>query len=813
MKKIFRLMLAAAVMASVVSCAKEQVSDVQVGQEVEVTFAADLGGALGSRAIADGTTVDEVAWAIYEDGATKPLDSLQGTLVLVDKKATLNVRLVTGKTYDVAFFAYKANAAAEDGVVDPKHYTVAWDEQTVTMDTTNTAANDEERDCFWYVEHDLYIDGPINKTFTLTRPLAQLNLGVAAEDVKNAAKAGYSVSASEIVVDTYATFNLFDGKVSDPIQKAVKFVKNASPVAATAPEVLKVKDDATDYNYLATTYILVNEKITSEVSVTLWDQDDKEFNTLKYSYVPFQRNYRTNILGNLLTNPAVFTIVVDERFNEPDNIIKHWDGTATAVAPDANGNYVIKNAAELAYIAQIVNGGDNLEGKTVTLADNIDMNGNTWVPIGKSSAPFAGTFEGAGYSVSNFVVKAEECAGLFGRVFKKGAAASINNVKVHNATIEGSHWAGGVVAHIYGNVTNCEADGVTIVLTPNAVGSGYDNGDKAGGIAGYVGENGYQITGNKVNNVSITAYRDLGGVVGMLNGTSVASNNEGANVTLVCDQITNNYGAETPNAGAVVGRKGGNVVMENNNVQATIEYKGAAVAPAYDEATKTYSVSNDAELIWISRNAASLPKKAVIALTADIDLAGENWESIKACNPEWPVTFDGQNHTISNINAPLFNSSTASIKNVVVDGANIEANSNFVGVVAGNLYGNLENVTVKNATLVADDTKTIIRWGGIVGIHNSGNATNCVAENVNISGVYHNAGGICGTVNETSNRVYTNCKAVNCNVSIRCTSGSGVSMVAALVGNANGVSLKLVGCSQENCTPAVLCGTGNYTIE
>ena len=310
-------------MASVVSCAKEQVSDVQVGQEVEVTFAADLGGALGSRAIADGTTVDEVAWAIYEDGAIKPLDSLQGTLVLVDKKATLNVRLVTGKTYDVAFFAYKAKAAAEDGVVDPKHYTVAWDGQTVTMDTANTVANDEERDCFWYVEHDLYIDGPINKTFTLTRPLAQLNLGVAAEDVANAAKAGYSVSASEIVVDTYATFNLFDGKVSDPIQKAVEFAKSDSPVAATTPEILKVKDDATNYNYLATTYILVNEKITSEVSVTLWDQDDNEFNTLNYSYVPLQRNYRTNILGNLLTNPAVFTIIVDERFNEPDDIVFH----------------------------------------------------------------------------------------------------------------------------------------------------------------------------------------------------------------------------------------------------------------------------------------------------------------------------------------------------------------------------------------------------------------------------------------------------------------------------------------------------------
>ena len=111
MKRFFHFMMAVAVIFSAASCAKENVSVAPEGQEVEVSFVADLGGALGSRAIADGTTVDEVAWAVYEDGANAPLENLQGTLKIEGKQATLNVRLATGKTYDIAFFAYKAQEA------------------------------------------------------------------------------------------------------------------------------------------------------------------------------------------------------------------------------------------------------------------------------------------------------------------------------------------------------------------------------------------------------------------------------------------------------------------------------------------------------------------------------------------------------------------------------------------------------------------------------------------------------------------------------------------------------------------------------
>ena len=311
MKKIFRLMLTVAAIASVVSCAKE--AAIPAGEEVEVSFVANLAGAPGSRAIADGTTVDEVAYAIYESGSTTPT-SLKGTLVLENKKATLNTRLVAGKIYDIAFFAYKK----DDTNGKPLHYTIDWSEQTVTMNiTAKTKANDETLDCFWHVATDIDVKQQDEYDFTLTRPLAQLNLGVTPGDIEAARKAGFSVTDTQITVNTYTQFNMFTGELTEKNPINVTFDRADSPI--DSDNVLEIKDDTTKYKYLATTYLLVNAKETSTVKVTLWANDGNELNTLEYSFVPFQRNYRTNILGELLTNPATFSIVVEEGFENDFN--------------------------------------------------------------------------------------------------------------------------------------------------------------------------------------------------------------------------------------------------------------------------------------------------------------------------------------------------------------------------------------------------------------------------------------------------------------------------------------------------------------
>ena len=559
--------MTAATMLFASSCSKEQISsNAPVGEQVTVTLTADL-GAIESRAISDGLSVNEVAWAIYLHGADKPLPELYGVLPISNKQGTLEVRLVTGKSYDIALFAYYKDGATTEqalGAAAPKFYNVDWDNKTIALNYPSPLANDtDKRDCFWYVKQNLAVDGPVNETFILTRPLAQLNFGVTKEDTTAAAEAGLVVSQSKIVASTYESFNMFTGECLGQL-KEYTFAQNAVP-----QQELEVEN--IDYTYVGTAYLLVDEKETQEVTLTIYNNDanNTKINTLNYSYVPFQRNYRTNILGALLTNPIEFNIVVDERFNEPDFIVKHWDGTTKAVA-EVNGTYTVTEPAELAWVAQQVNSGDNtFEGKSVVLqGEVIDLNGlnnQLWTPIGVSGKPFKGSFDGNGVVIRNMKVSTLECAGLFGNVL---SSEGIKNVVLEDVVIESSHYAGAVVGYAYSDVINCSVDGLTLTVTPNdTTRAAYDNGDKVGGIAGYVAEKsgtaGYKINNNTVKNATITAYRDLGGIAGAAYIAECVGNKV-ENSVLTVDQTVNNYGEKDANLGQFVGRVLSGVVGDDN---------------------------------------------------------------------------------------------------------------------------------------------------------------------------------------------------------------------------------------------------------
>ncbi|MBO4446495.1 MAG: hypothetical protein J5764_00040 [Bacteroidales bacterium] len=96
-------------------------------------------------------------------------------------------------------------------------------------------------------------------------------------------------------------------------------------------------------------------------------------------------------------------------------------------------------------------------------------------------------------------------------------------------------------------------------------------------------------------------------------------------------------------------------------------------------------------------------------LDADIDLTGETWVPL---NNEEPyrryVEFDGANHTISNLSAPLFNVLSGSVKDLVIEGAAIEGGSAVSGILANTIlldYDNvISNVDIKNSSVTAANT-------------------------------------------------------------------------------------------------------------
>ena len=261
----------------------------------------------------------------------------------------------------------------------------------------------------------------------------------------------------------------------------------------------------------------------------------------------------------------------------------------TTKAPVVNEDNVIKigTAAELMGLAQSVNAGNDYKGKTVVLTNNIDLNNVAWTPIGTNANPFRANFDGANLTVSNINVENEGWAGLIGHA-GLGSAITIKNLTVKNVTINSNRMAGAIVGQLYGSIDNCHVENVTINVTPNAVGESYDNGDKVGGIVGWIGDNGNNrtLTNCTATNVTLSGYRDIGGIAGYVASSTTVANNTVTNYTITADQTVNFYGEKDVNAGAIIGRVNGTITEEGNEATGdeskitTIYYKNGLVLKA-----------------------------------------------------------------------------------------------------------------------------------------------------------------------------------------------------------------------------------------
>lgn len=151
-----------------------------------------------------------------------------------------------------------------------------------------------------------------------------------------------------------------------------------------------------------------------------------------------------------------------------------WDGkTVIEPAADADGVYLIREGAELAWFRSTVNAGNDTASARLTR--NINMGAHSWTPIGGAavSAGYQGTFDGGGYTVTLNYSTTSDYQGLFSYVGRNGV---VRNVAVAGSITGGAH-TGGVAAYNYGTIESCvnRAD-VTVSSTMTVY---------VGGIVGY----------------------------------------------------------------------------------------------------------------------------------------------------------------------------------------------------------------------------------------------------------------------------------------------------------------------------------------
>ena len=356
--KTFKYLAAAALTFLAVGCNKEQVTEVPDGQMVDVTFTAALPGEMATKALGDGQTAKTLHVSVYENDDAKTKLDLDKTATFTDLKTQVTFSLVKGKTYNFVFWAQAAEGAPYD-VNDLKNIKISYE---------GAEANDENRDAFYATRKELKVNGALTETIKLYRPFAQVNFGTA--DLREAAAAGFvpkqSVFTATDVANVFDTFNA-EGKVEGLATDKVTFAKAELPAE---PLVIK---DGTKYAWMTMNYIIPvgkqGEKHISNVTAEFIPEAGDAI-TASSPQTPVQNNYRTNILGNLLTSQVIFNVEIVPIFNEPDNDIDlvNIKNVESLKALFATGGEA-KLAADLVLDEPVA----VMPGKEVTL----DLNGKT----------------------------------------------------------------------------------------------------------------------------------------------------------------------------------------------------------------------------------------------------------------------------------------------------------------------------------------------------------------------------------------------------------------------------------------------------
>ena len=313
MKKILLFATALAALFLSASCQRENLEPVAAG----ATFTVTVPGETATKAFSDGTNINKVLYEIYKTDEVETAQPLaKGAVSMSNKEATVTFDLLQDQEYTVIFWAQKS--ANEDGT---NNYYNTGDLRTVSINTaTALNANDEDRAAF-FKRVDFATPMAEVKEVELVRPFAQLNLGTTAASlnpVQPGQTQGYTINVEKSYVKVEGlstTFNTLTGVAAEE-DNDFEFALYETPYAQDNTEVLEV--NGVKYHYVGMNYFFVS-KNEDLVTVSYKIKTDKgEITNENIINVPVKANYRTNIIGNLLTTEADFEIVVDEDFADED---------------------------------------------------------------------------------------------------------------------------------------------------------------------------------------------------------------------------------------------------------------------------------------------------------------------------------------------------------------------------------------------------------------------------------------------------------------------------------------------------------------
>lgn len=301
MKKYF-LFMAGFILLVFTACRNDELVNGGDGSEVAVSFNVQMqeGNSPSTRTTGDGsTTVNRCIMEIYLNGERYGDRQIAP---ITNKGAKFDVRLVTSQTYDFVFWADNVASTEGDAIKTDNHYatTNAGGLQNITYADSYTG-NDETRDAFFGTLKGELVTGAFAKSVELKRPFGQLNIKT--NDIGSILKADLKpVSASLRFKNVYTAFNALSGNL----------IGDATTFAYTQAVALPDDTGTLTMDYL---FAPASDKLLANMVLTV-NNASKTPTTKELNNIPIQRNYRTNVSGNLLTASGSMNISVVPDFNE-----------------------------------------------------------------------------------------------------------------------------------------------------------------------------------------------------------------------------------------------------------------------------------------------------------------------------------------------------------------------------------------------------------------------------------------------------------------------------------------------------------------
>ena len=414
--------------------------------------------------------------------------------------------------------------------------------------------------------------------------------------------------------------------------------------------------------------------------------------------------------------------------------ITHEEGTRV---------YYVNSEEGMMLMNGIINRTSHGEGRSLEfyLTDDVDMSGYDWTPIRLHWV----AFDGQNHSVSNLNCGIDEW-GRSGFAGYTGGGV-IKNVTFNNVTSVGSQ--AGILS---GSFDGATLDNVTIAGN-NSVTYSYDkNPAETWGGAGAI--------------TAVSSYLQAGSNVTIANGATI---NVDYNGLMTGAPYQNEYAFNEDISSFVTNN--GTVTVSGTPLKYVAQGFGKNLNDEY-----VITSVEGFKYFANSVNSGNKYANETILLETDLDMKDVEFDPIM----KFGGTFDGQNKVISNLTiegencVALFGEIYgATIKNVVLDGADISGNHYVGGIVGYQTSGTVTGCKVINSKIGAVPNVSGATYdngdkvGGIVGYLYTGSdstvkLSNCSVDNVDLYG-YRDIGGIVGCADASD---VTGCSASNVDIKV-----------------------------------------------